>query len=790
MATIPRSTKYPPEAFSSINQRPVSDFDSGINTSVAWTEHLESASSPFSLSKARSRRYLSESDAKQSLSEEEEEEPEIMTRPARALYAFEGKAEFRELHVEAGDELEVIREDVGDGWSLVKDLTGEVGLLPQSYYTLTTELMPSPDLQLDVTHPPNRRETSNSSITPRGSPRSSEHQVSIPPLFPQNTGEWLPNFPSFRQSLLGGKSLNRFSSFVTSGAESFLLNGSPTPVSSTDSKERSNPGHTKEETSASMFEASEEERTKLNILGLGEADKHLIAAGSAGPTWHAKTPTFNVLVHSPSKRNSGLTGAYTMYSITSIFSPVTFAAAADWVEVPDPDDVHPPSPTFATGPNGESSTRITVQRRFSHFVMLHTALSRRLPGVVLPPLPEKQYAGRFSHDFVEARRGDLERYLTKIVRHPVVRYAEALTFFLGCDNDSEWSRLWPQHLSAPAAGPAFYARVYHPAFNVDLEDAEEAIKSFQNHARAVGKGVQGLRSVFGRIREARIEMSKAERLLSYSLLSLITSKPMASSSAPGTTREEEDASGHSTEKNGDKKKGLVNSDGAWCWREGCSECLKLTKAVQKTSETLQTVANLYDGHARRTQLATHESLKLMAHPSSLYESVITTHKSTLSRYREAVGVSNKSALIYANEDMAGRCETVLNTTMAEMDVYHTQKVEDLKTVATDHLDGEIAFYEQILTRLKTARSTYNDPQYAELASSPRLPSIYERDLSFDPSNPQSGANQNIVPMPLPQPCPHVFDSAPMRPVSVAIQEGVGMFLGDAASRGSVFGRFW
>jgi len=33
--------------------------------------------------------------------------------------------------------------------------------------------------------------------------------------------------------------------------------------------------------------------------------------------------------------------------------------------------------------------------------------------------------------------------------------------------------------------------------------------------------------------------------------------------------------------------------------------------------------------------------------------------------------------------------------MAEMDVYHQQKVEDLKTITTDHLDGEIAFYEQV-----------------------------------------------------------------------------------------------
>lgn len=45
--------------------------------------------------------------------------------------------------------------------------------------------------------------------------------------------------------------------------------------------------------------------------------------------------------------------------------------------------------------------------------------------------------------------------------------------------------------------------------------------------------------------------------------------------------------------------------------------------------------------------------------------------------------------------MAARCETVLNTTMAEMDTYHSQKLEDFRSLMTDHLDGEIALYEQV-----------------------------------------------------------------------------------------------
>jgi sorting nexin-9/18/33 len=86
---------------------------------------------------------------------------------------------------------------------------------------------------------------------------------------------------------------------------------------------------------------------------------------------------------------------------------------------------------------------------------------------------------------------------------------------------------------------------------------------------------------------------------------------------------------------------------------------------------------------------------------------------------------------------------------------------------------------QVVSRLKSARRAFDPPQSDQLAESPCQPSIYERELE----NPRLSAK------PLMHPSPHVFDSAPMRPVSVAIQEGVGLFLGPSG-RGSVFGKFW
>jgi sorting nexin-9/18/33 len=130
MATLPRASKRlsastftpPIVSHASLSKltRPQSEFDVGINTSAAWTEHLERGPS---------------------LSDEEPEEDvadldDPKCRPARALYQFEGKPEFREMSVDAGDAIDVVKEELSDGWSLVRNDVGAVGLLPRTYYTV------------------------------------------------------------------------------------------------------------------------------------------------------------------------------------------------------------------------------------------------------------------------------------------------------------------------------------------------------------------------------------------------------------------------------------------------------------------------------------------------------------------------------------------------------------------------------------------------------------------------------------------------------------------------------
>jgi hypothetical protein len=106
--------------------------------------------------------------------------------------------------------------------------------------------------------------------------------------------------------MLGGKDVNRFSTFVQSGAESFILEGGGSSThngggASEDGKMGVGGVYRKrgKELSTSSSIADEEEERG----GVGEADRHFV---ESGPNWKAKSPPFTLTVHSPSKRKSNV----------------------------------------------------------------------------------------------------------------------------------------------------------------------------------------------------------------------------------------------------------------------------------------------------------------------------------------------------------------------------------------------------------------------------------------------------------------------------------------------------
>lgn len=89
--------------------------------------------------------------------------------------------------------------------------------------------------------------------------------------------------------------------------------------------------------------------------------------------------------------------------------------------------------TRTTSPHYRKSD-FSVLRRFSDFLWLFESLAMNNPGVIVPPVPDKQPFGRFQDQFIETRRNALARCLHKITSHPILQLDPDLRLFLESDS--------------------------------------------------------------------------------------------------------------------------------------------------------------------------------------------------------------------------------------------------------------------------------------------------------------------------------------------------------------------
>ncbi|KAI1137111.1 hypothetical protein F5Y05DRAFT_78736 [Hypoxylon sp. FL0543] len=96
--------------------------------------------------------------------------------------------------------------------------------------------------------------------------------------------------------------------------------------------------------------------------------------------------------------------------------------------------------TNSTFPSFQKPT-FTSRRRFTDFVFLYKTLSKDYPACAVPPLPDKQRmeyvrGDRFGPDFTNRRAYSLQRFLTRLTLHPILRRAPILHTFL---ESPEWN---------------------------------------------------------------------------------------------------------------------------------------------------------------------------------------------------------------------------------------------------------------------------------------------------------------------------------------------------------------
>ncbi|KAL5494925.1 SNX4 [Sanghuangporus weigelae] len=108
-----------------------------------------------------------------------------------------------------------------------------------------------------------------------------------------------------------------------------------------------------------------------------------------------------------------------------------------------------------------SSRNPSARRRFQDFVFLRDHLTKDFPACVVPPIPEKhrlEYVtgDRFSPEFLERRRQDLELFLKRLCRHPTLQRSTLVRAFF---ESTEWHVTMHRHVAHPPTGPESHSGV-------------------------------------------------------------------------------------------------------------------------------------------------------------------------------------------------------------------------------------------------------------------------------------------------------------------------------------------
>lgn len=93
-----------------------------------------------------------------------------------------------------------------------------------------------------------------------------------------------------------------------------------------------------------------------------------------------------------------------------------------------------------------------VERRYSDFAWLRDAFKAIYVGMMLPPMPQKEFIP--SEDVVEKRQRGLQSYLNHVLRNPYLRSDTVLRQFLRAEG-SEWAALRQRSPATVASNEAF-----------------------------------------------------------------------------------------------------------------------------------------------------------------------------------------------------------------------------------------------------------------------------------------------------------------------------------------------
>ncbi|VIO87351.1 Uncharacterized protein BM_BM6372 [Brugia malayi] len=553
----------------------------------------------------------------------------------RAVYEFEAQPNSGELSISVNEILTVVREGIQGGWLEGRNAKGQHGLFPESY-VVKVSTSPSLPKAVAIQHqntpafavndrwdaPPSSAQYPQLIIPSNEQP---VHDVVAPPTFvpashdDDDFDDWtdddedlsetvlntadnheIQNYISsnrttkndalVKQGTVRVKNINRFSNFVKSGMEDYIL-------------------------LTSRLTSKTEEH-------------HEIILTADGAEWIPVAQPYYCIVDKP-KKESKLKGlkSFIAYSVKS------------------------------------SLSGIQVSRRYKHFDWLYERMSAKYILIPLPPLPEKQVAGRYEEDFIEHRKSILQIWVNKVCRHPVLSKSDVWIHFVTCTDEKKWKNGKRKAEKDEYVGGNFLYSISVPSQPLDSSDVEQKVDTFTRSMRSFEESVHFM---YNRVSE--------------------THKRLA---GPYKTN---------WHKMGEACTGLCRSFDV----NPSSKNEKVTSALKETAKALHWIGDEHEKLAKKSLDPLLDALYSYKGLLACIPDIVNVHRSAISKLRENEKLAIEGRVSSVDmEKVKEKVDSISYMMLAEIAFQNRELGEDFKNMMATYLETQGEFYMNIGSQLNS-----------------------------------------------------------------------------------------